>query len=54
LDDRSNARGAGGALPACPGKLRLPIDCTFRLDEAAAAQAHMRANQDFGKIVLTR
>jgi NADPH:quinone reductase len=35
------------------GKLRLPIDRTFRLDEAAAAQAHMRANAHFGKIVLT-
>jgi NADPH:quinone reductase-like Zn-dependent oxidoreductase len=35
------------------GKLRLPIDRTFRLDEAAAAQAHMRANQHFGKILLT-
>jgi NADPH2:quinone reductase len=35
------------------GKLRLPIDRTFRLDEAAAAQAHMRANQHFGKIALT-
>jgi NADPH:quinone reductase-like Zn-dependent oxidoreductase len=35
------------------GKLHLPIDRTFRLDEAPAAQAHMRANQHFGKIVLT-
>jgi NADPH:quinone reductase-like Zn-dependent oxidoreductase len=35
------------------GKLHLPIDRTFRLDEAAAAQAHMRANAHFGKIVLT-
>jgi NADPH2:quinone reductase len=35
------------------GKLSLPIDRTFPLDEAAAALAHMRANQHFGKIVLT-
>jgi NADPH2:quinone reductase len=35
------------------GELALPIDKTFRLDEAAAALAHMRANQHFGKIVLT-
>jgi NADPH2:quinone reductase len=34
------------------GKLGLPIDRSFRLDEAAAAQAHMRANAHFGKIVL--
>jgi len=33
-------------------KLTLPIDRTFPLDEAAAAQAHMRANQHFGKIAL--
>jgi NADPH2:quinone reductase len=35
------------------GKLSLPIDRTFRLDDAIAAQAHMRANAHFGKIVLT-
>jgi NADPH2:quinone reductase len=35
------------------GKLALPIDKTFPLDQAAAALAHMRANQHFGKIVLT-
>jgi NADPH2:quinone reductase len=34
------------------GKLRLPIDKSFSLDEAVAAQAHMRANAHFGKIVL--
>jgi NADPH:quinone reductase-like Zn-dependent oxidoreductase len=31
----------------------LPIDRRFPLDEAAAAQAHMRENKHFGKIVLT-
>jgi NADPH2:quinone reductase len=35
------------------GALRLPIDRVFPLEEAAAAQAHMRANAHFGKIVLT-
>jgi NADPH2:quinone reductase len=35
------------------GKLRLPIDRRFPLDEAPAAQAHMRENKHFGKIVLT-
>jgi NADPH2:quinone reductase len=34
------------------GKLKLPIDRTFPLGEAAAALAHMRANAHFGKIVL--
>jgi len=35
------------------GKLRLPIDRTFPLHEAPAAQERMRANAHFGKIVLT-
>ena len=35
------------------GKLKLPIDRRFPLDEAVAAQAHMRENKHFGKIVLT-
>ncbi len=35
------------------GRLRLPIDRTFPLDQAPAALAHMRANAHFGKIVLT-
>jgi NADPH:quinone reductase-like Zn-dependent oxidoreductase len=34
------------------GKLKLPIDRTFPLDQAPAALAHMRANAHFGKIVL--
>ena len=34
------------------GKLSLPIDKTFPLSEAAAALAHMKANQHLGKIVL--
>jgi NADPH2:quinone reductase len=35
------------------GKLTLPIDRAFPLDQAAAAHARMRANEHFGKIVLT-
>ena len=35
------------------GKISVPIDRTFPLEEAVAAQAHMRANKHFGKIVLT-
>jgi NADPH:quinone reductase len=35
------------------GKLKLPIDRRFPLDQAVAAQAHMRENKHFGKIVLT-
>jgi len=34
------------------GKLTLPIDKTFPLDDAIAAQAYMKANQHFGKIAL--
>jgi NADPH2:quinone reductase len=35
------------------GKLTMPIDRTFPLAKAADALAVMRANQHFGKIVLT-
>jgi len=35
------------------GKLHLPIDRAFPLDQAAAALEHMKANAHFGKIVLT-
>jgi NADPH:quinone reductase len=35
------------------GRLSLPIDRTFPLDEIAQALAVMRANQHFGKIVIT-
>jgi NADPH:quinone reductase len=34
------------------GRLRLPIDRVFPLDQAVEAQAHMKANRHFGKIVL--
>ena len=35
------------------GKIAVPIDRTFPLADAVAAQARMRANEHFGKIVLT-
>ena len=35
------------------GKLALPIDKTFPLDQIADALAMMRANKHFGKIVVT-
>lgn len=35
------------------GRLALPIDRTFPLEQANEAQAHMRANAHLGKIVLT-
>lgn len=34
------------------GRIQLPIDKTFPLEQAAAALAHMKANAHFGKIVL--
>lgn len=34
------------------GALRIPIDSTYRLDEATQALARMRSNQHFGKILL--
>lgn len=35
------------------GRLALPIDREFPLDEAQAAVDHMKANRHFGKLVLT-
>ena len=35
------------------GTLQIPLDRVFPLAEAAAAQAHMRANAHFGKVVLS-
>ena len=34
------------------GRLNLPVDRVFPLDQAGEALAHMRANQHFGKVVL--
>lgn len=34
------------------GRIRLPIDRVFALDDAPEALAHMRANRHFGKVVL--
>jgi NADPH2:quinone reductase len=36
------------------GKLALPIDKSYPLEEAAEALAHMKTNEHFGKIVLTQ
>jgi NADPH:quinone reductase len=36
------------------GTLALPIDKTYPLERAADALAHMKANEHFGKIVLTQ
>jgi NADPH2:quinone reductase len=36
------------------GKLALPIDKTYPLEQAAEALGHMKANEHFGKIVLTQ
>jgi NADPH2:quinone reductase len=36
------------------GTLALPIDKTYPLEQAAVALAHMKANEHFGKIVLTQ
>ncbi len=37
---------------AAAGKLRLPIDRSFALDEVVEALAYMKANKHFGKLVL--
>ena len=34
------------------GQLSPPIDRVFPLEQAEAAQAHMRSNAHFGKILL--
>jgi NADPH2:quinone reductase len=34
------------------GRIRVPIDKTYPLDDARAGHDHMRANQHFGKILL--
>ena len=37
---------------AAAGKLELPLDRSFALDEVVAALAYMKANNHFGKVVL--
>ena len=51
LEDRPPRADLWPAVEA--GKLALPIDKTFALDQVAEALSMMRANQHFGKIVLT-
>lgn len=38
--------------PLEAGKLRIPFDRTFALEELKAAHQHMRTNQHFGKILI--
>lgn len=40
------------SAPLAQGRLQLPIDRVYPLDQAPQALAHMRANAHFGKIVL--
>lgn len=48
------ARMSTDLAPAIAARtLRLPVDSVFPLQDAAAALERMRANQHFGKIVLT-
>jgi NADPH2:quinone reductase len=48
---RKTEAALGGALAA--GKLRVPIDRKFLLEDAAVAYEHMARNRHFGKIVVT-
>jgi NADPH:quinone reductase len=52
LREETRAMWADLAEAVASRKLALPIDRTFPLAEAAAAQECMRANQHFGKILL--
>jgi NADPH:quinone reductase len=52
LREEMRAMWADLAGAVAARKLRLPVDRTFPLVEAAVAQAHMRANRHFGKILL--
>ncbi len=52
LREETRATWKDLAAPIGAGKLHLPIDKVFPLDQAAAAHAHMKANQHFGKILL--
>ncbi len=52
LREETRATWKDLAAPIAAGKLHLPIDKVFPLDQAAAAHAHMKANQHFGKILL--
>lgn len=35
------------------GKLRVPVDSTFSLEEASMAHDHMRKSKNIGKLLLT-
>ena len=52
LREETRAMWADLANAVTAGRLRLPIDKRYPLDQAKAAQEYMRANQHFGKILL--
>ncbi len=52
LREETRVMWADLAAAVKAGKFKLPIDKTFPLTEAKAAQEYMRANAHFGKIVL--
>lgn len=52
LREETRAMWADLSTAIDAGKLHLPIDRTFPLSEAVVAQAHMKANKHFGKILL--
>jgi NADPH2:quinone reductase len=52
LREETRVMWADLAAAVKAGKFKLPIDKTFPLAEAKAAQDYMRANSHFGKIVL--
>ena len=52
LREETRAMWADLGEAVAAGTLRLPIDKTYPLGEAVAAQAYMSANRHFGKILL--
>ena len=53
LREETRAMWADLAEAVTTKKLRLPVEKVFPLEQAKAAQEYMRANQHFGKILLT-
>src|SRR5262249_37560174 len=52
LREETRAMWKDLAEPIAAGKLKLRIDKKFPLDQALDAQAYMKSNQHFGKILL--
>lgn len=44
---------AGLLQRVADGEIRVPIDSTYPLSEAAAAHAHLESRQTFGRVILT-